>query len=274
MSKIFTTLSKAVLFGTLIASVPMKSEAQVSVRDINNYLDRKDKGKNVSLFHRFEVGYGITYGTGTELIYNRTRSSANAAVVTGSTSGQTFSFKGESAYAAVYFPLTYLSSNTALLLNTGLYTNFNVYDLGNTSLDPGVSMTNQGADAVIGLPIGVDIAYGGEVTNNKIDKVTLRGGIGAMPYINYGVMADGTNGYAKFGVKPYVKAELGFFFGVEWKVRGMIVAGSRTIYNYEIGDYNLNNSNNYASYSLKVSPSYVIGFSVFPFSFGWENDKW
>lgn len=274
MNKIFTCLLKAAFFGTIIANVPVESKAQIGVRDINRYLTEKDAGKNMALYHRLEIGYGYTFGTGSETSYSRFKDPGNSNVATGVTTGKSFSYRGLSAYASVYFPLAYFSETSAFVLNTSLYTNFNVFKLGNTSLNPNTNMTNEGADATIGFPIGVDFAYGGEVTNNKIDKVTLRAGAGMMPYLNYGVMADGNNSYARLGVKPYVKAEMGFFFGVEWKLRGMIIAGSRTIYNYSAGDYYLNDSQYYASYSLKVSPSYVVGFSVFPFSFGWENDKW
>jgi len=274
MNKRFTRLLKMTMIGTVITIASASFAQPVSVRDINTYLKKRDDGKNVSLFHRFEVGYSFLFGNGSESSYMRYREQGNPNVINGITTGQSFSYRGFNGYAGVYFPMAYLSSNTALLLNTSLIANINKFELGNTSLDPSVQMTNEGADALIGIPIGLDFAYGGEVTNNKIDKVTLRAGAGVMPYLNYGTMADNSNHYARLGLRPYVKAEMGFFLGVEWKLRGMVIAGSRTIYNYTVGDYYLNDSGYYGSYSLKVSPSYVVGFSVFPFSFGWENDKW
>jgi hypothetical protein len=272
MNNFFTSLFKATLFGTIIATVPSTINAQVSVRDINQYLDRKNAGKNVSLWNRYEIGYGETFSNGSTITYTRTRNISGG--ITGTTTGKSFNYRSTSGYSAVYFPLTYIGQNSALVLNTGVYARGSSWDLGNTSLDPTATTINSAAEVQIGVPIGVDYIFGGEVTCNKQDKVTLRAGAGAMPYIAVGSLADNSEKYAKLGMKPYVKAELGFFLGVEWKIRGMVIAGSRTLYNYQVGDYNLNNSSYYASYSFTVRPSYILGFSVFPFSFGWENDKW
>ena len=273
MNNFFTSLFKATLFGTIIATVPSTVDAQVSVRDVNQYLERKDAGKNVSLWNRLEIGYGETFSNGSASTYTRTKDGASG-VITGTTTGKSFNYRSMSGYGAVYFPLTHIGQSSALVLNTGIYTRGSSWDLGNTSLDPTATTLNTASEIQIGVPVGVDYIFGGEATGNKQDKVTLRAGAGAMPYVAFGSLADKSEKYSKLGMKPYIKAELGFFLGVEWKIRGMVIAGSRTLYNYQVGDYNLNSNSYYASYNFTIRPSYVIGFSVFPFSFGWENDKW
>ena len=120
MNKIFTSLLKATVLGSLIATIPFTGNAQVSMRDVNQYLDRKDAGKNVSLWNRMEVGYGETFSNGSVNLYTRSYDPTSGKI-TGSTSGKSFSYRTWSAYAAVYFPLTYIGSNSALVLNTGIY---------------------------------------------------------------------------------------------------------------------------------------------------------
>jgi hypothetical protein len=275
MKKNFTSLLRIGLPSLLLAAVPFCSSGQrISGRDINNYLKKRDDGKNVSLFHRFELSDGLTYGAGSITINDRFRDQSNFNVITGRSRATNFNYRSMTAYGGVYFPLSYLSSNSILALNTGLYATGSVWQLGNTSLEDGKITSYEASDIFFGAAIGVDYIYGGEATLNKADKVTLRAGAGLMPYFAVGELADGSQDYAKVGFKPYVKAELGFFAGVEWKLKGTAILGSRTIYNYSTGDYNLQDSDYYYAMNFKIRPTYTIGIAVFPFSFGWESDKW
>lgn len=275
MNKFFSSLLRFGMFGMLIATLPAESNAQgIRPRDVNNYLKKREDGKNVSLFHRLELCYGITFGGGSVNVNDRYRDPFNQNAIGGSSRATTFNYRSYSGYGGVYFPLSYFSRNTVLALNVGVYATANTWDLGNTSLEPGVTTSYETSDMQIGVPIGVDFIYGGEATLNKADKVTLRAGAGVMPYFAAGSLADGSQDYGKLGFRPYVKAELGFFAGIEWKLRGMVVAGSRTIYDYSTGDYNLKESDYYYSFNFKIRPTYTVGIVIFPFSFGWENDKW
>lgn len=275
MKKLFSSLLQLSLFGTIIALTPLNLNGQaITGRDISNYLQKRSDGKNVTLFHRFEISYGVTFGSGNINISDRFRDPSNFNAITGHSRATSFDYRATSGYAGVYFPLSYINSNSLLALNTGLYATGSVWDLGNTSLDEKVITRYESKDLFFGAAIGLDFIYGGEATLNKADKVTLRAGAGLMPYFAAGQLADGSQNYGKVGFKPYVKAELGFFAGVEWKIRGMAILGSRTIYNYSSGDYNLNDNDYYYSMNFKIRPTYTIGIAVFPFSFGWENDNW
>lgn len=275
MNKIFTSLLRVSMIGAFIATLPTVTDAQsIGVRDVNNYLRKREDGKNVSLFHRFELYYGLTFGGGGVNINDRFRDQSNFNTIAGNSRATTFNYRAYSGGGAVYFPLSYFGSQSLLALNVGIYGTANVWNIGNTSLDASRVTTYDAKDMFIGAPIGIDIIYGGEATLNKVNKITLRGGAGLMPYFATGELADGSQNYSKVSIKPYVKAELGFFAGVEWKLRGMVIAGSRTIYDYHTGDYNLRDSDYYYSMNFKIRPTYSVGLVVFPFSFGWENDKW
>jgi len=276
MKNFFSSLLQTCVLGTLFAAaLPFTSQGQaVSVRDINNYLKKRDDGKNVSLFHRTELSYGITFGSGALNLNDRFRDPDNSFIINGTSRSTTFNYRSTSGYVGCYFPLSYIGPKSALVLNTGLYAVGNVWQLGNLSLDGSSTSTYESADIFFGAALGVDYIFGGEATVSKDDKFTFRAGAGMMPYFSVGQLADGSNNYAKVGVKPYIKAEIGFFAGVEWKLKGMAILGSRTIYDVKTGDYNLNDSDYYYSMNFKISPTYTVGIAVFPFSFGWQSDKW
>jgi hypothetical protein len=275
MYKLLTSIMRAGAACALIAALPLAADAQgIGARDVKTYLQRREDGRNVSHFHRFELYYGMTFGSGGVNINDRFRDQSNNNIIAGNTRATTFNYRSASGGGAVYFPLSRLGQQSLLALNLGLYAVGNVWDIGNTSLEAGRVTSYEAKDLFFGVPIGVDFIYGGEATLNKGDKVTLRGGLGLMPYAAMGELADGSQDYAKLGVHPYVKAELGFFAGIEWKVRGMVVAGSRTIYDYKTGDFNLRDSDYYYSFNFKIQPTYTVGLVIFPFSFGWDNDKW
>ncbi|WP_118973978.1 hypothetical protein [Taibaiella koreensis] len=275
MNKFFTRLLYTALPAALITALSVNTQAQsIRPRDVQNYLNRRADGRNVSLFHRFEICYSTTFGGGGLNINDRFRDPSNPEIIGGNSRAMTFNYRSGSGYAGFYFPLSYFSQNSMLALSTGVYGAGSVWNLGNTSLDPAVSTTYDAKEVLIGVPIGVDFIYGGEASLNKSDRVTIRGGIGVMPYFATGQLADGSQNYGKLGLRPYVKAELGFFAGVEWKVKGMIIAGSRTIYDYSVGDEYLRDSDYYYKLNFKIRPTYTVGIAVFPFSFGWDSDKW
>jgi|GEM_PF-1043884 len=281
MNKIFTSLLQAGTAGVLTVMCAAQVSAQISgaqmrhiARSTNEYLNKRQNGENVSLFHRFEIGYGLTYGRASVNIQDRFRDGSNGNAIAGNSRVTTFNYRASSGFVGTYFPLSYLSNKSILAINTGVFGTASVWDIGNTSLEENTVTSYEAKDVFIGVPLGVDYIYGGEATMNKSDKVTLRAGAGLMPFLAGGELADGSQDYVKLGIKPYIKAELGFFAAVEWKLKGMIVAGSRTIYDYKTGDYNLNDSEYYYSFNMKIKPTYTIGITVFPFSFGWDNDKW
>jgi hypothetical protein len=274
MKKFFSSFLRTGMFGMVFAALSLTSQGQVSIRDINQYLKKRDDGKNVSMYHRYDLGYGVTFGSGALILNDRFRDQSNNNIISGTSRSTTFNYRTWTVHASTYFPLSFLSERSALVLNLGLLGVPTVFELGNLSLDPSRTSTYEAADLFLGIPVGVDYIFGGEATLNKADKFTLRAGGGLMPYLSGGELADGSNDYWKLGIKPYVKAELGFFAAVEWKIRGMAVLGSRTIYDIKQGDYNLGDSDYYYSMNFKIRPTFTIGIAVMPFSFGWESDRW
>lgn len=274
MNKIFTGLLYAGLSLLSVAAQSYTAQAQVRPRDVQRYLNKRANGENVSLLHRYEMSYGFTFGGGGINVNDRYRNPLNSGIISGNTRAMTFNYRSASISAGVYFPLSYFSQKSMLALSVAAYGTGNTWDLGTTSLDGSATTKADAKDLYLGLPIGVDIIFGGEASLNKGDKVTVRGGLGMIPYFSSGELSDGSQKYTKFGMQPYIKAELGFFAGVEWKVKGMIVATSRTIYDYSVGDEYLRDSDYYYKLNFKIRPTYTIGIAVFPFSFGWDNDKW
>lgn len=80
------------------------------------------------------------------------------------------------------------------------------------------------------VPISFNYKYGGDASLSRDHKTLLSAGAGiATSYIT---LDDGTGAEALIKAVPFVKAELGFVFGVAFKVRGTAYLG-----NYNLIDY-------------------------------------
>lgn len=273
MNKIFTALKQAAFASVILAAATNSVNAQTG--SFGNYSVKRSNGKNVTLFQRLELGGGLTFGKGSASSVERFYDQAHPGIISGTSNTQTFAYRSACGWLNTYFPMTALSHNSILAVSTGLYFTNNSFQINNFSFNGQSSATLDVKDMLVGLPIGVDFIFGGEATNNQSDKVSLRAGIGAMPFISLGSMSDDISKYSRLGVRPYVKAELGFFAGIEWKIKTQVMVGSRNLYDIRMGDYNLQDGENYYSnFKMDLRPTYSVGIAIMPFAAAWDNDNW
>lgn len=269
MNKIFTAFRKAAFAGVILAAATNVVHAQYGGSS------KRANGKNVSLFQRLELGGGLTFGNGSANSVERYIDPFHPNAISGVSKTQPFSYRSMCGWLNTYFPMTALSNRSVIALSVGVYGTSNSFTLNNFSFNGAPTATMDVSDLLIGLPIGVDYIFGGEATYNESDKVTLRAGIGAMPFVALGSLSNDAGKYNRFSVRPYVKAELGFFAGIEWKIKGQVLLGSRNLYDIRNGDYDLQDgSNYYSNFKMDLRPSYSLGIAIMPFSFGWNSDKW
>jgi hypothetical protein len=275
MNKIFTALRQAAFASVILAAATNIVNAQAGGRSFGGYSVKRSNGKNVTWFQRLEFGGGLTFGKGSASSVERYYDPLQPGVVSGSSNTQNFSYRSGCAWINTYFPMTALSHNSILAVSVGLYGNNNSFTLNNFSFNGQSSATMDIKDGFVGLPIGVDYIFCGESTNKQADKVSLRAGIGAMPFISFGSMSDDFSKYSRLGVRPYIKAELGFFAGIEWKIKTQVIVGSRNLYDVRMGDYDLQDgANYYSNFKMDLRPSYSVGIAIMPFAAGWDNDNW
>jgi len=275
MNKIFTALRQAAFASMILAVAANTVHAQTGSRSFGKYSVKRSNGKNVTAFQRLELGGGLTFGKGSASSVERYYDPAHPGVVSGTSNTQNFSYRSACGWLNTYFPMTTLSYNSILAVSTGLYFTNNTFQINNYNLNGLSSPTLDVKDMLVGLPIGVDFIFGGEATCNQSDKVSLRAGLGAMPFVSLGSISNDVSKYSRFGVRPYVKAELGFFAGIEWKIKTQVMVGSRNLYDIRTGDYSLQDGDNYYSnFKMDLRPTYSVGIAIMPFAAAWDNDNW
>jgi hypothetical protein len=122
----------------------------------------------------------------------------------------------------------------------------------------------------VGLMVGLEYKSGGDAVLNKRYKGMFSLGAGVMPSIfevNYGAL--GNEGYfSKFKMTPYIRSEIGFLFGIAFKLKADILFGQGTYFNAS----NVVN-NNKLDVSLKsTAPTLRLSVGIMPFSWDWDRD--
>jgi hypothetical protein len=176
------------------------------------------------------------------------------------------------AFVGMYHRLAMLNNSSCLAFDWGVdalaianETDELTYKIGNSTH----RLKSLVAYWHFGVPLLIDYKYGGEATYDKADRFSFTLGGGIMPLVAIGAINEA--GQISASIAPVVKAELGFFAGVQWKVRAMYMIQSGDILNTNDESADVRN---YHSYRLNVTPGINIGVSVMPFSFGWDNSRW
>ena len=276
MSKGYTRKTLIALMGLLSSATTYNASAQSFGSVQRAYNNTLSNGKSVSFFHRLDIYGGLTMGSGNITSTSRYIDPANPNIISGDSRSQDFNYRSLSVGFSSYIPLTHLNSRACLGLSIATFYNNNSIEIHNPGFSSGSTTITSDVlkNAFVSIPIGVDYIYGGEASMNKGDKITLRGGLGVMPFIN---VSQFDSKYAKgsnLGILPYAKAELGFFAGIEWKIKTQVILGSRTLYESKAGDYDLQDAQSYSSFKASLQPAYSVGIAIMPFSMGWEGGGW
>lgn len=117
------------------------------------------------------------------------------------------------------------------------------------------------------LPISFNYKYGGDASLSRDHRTLLSAGAGiATSYIT---IDDGSGAEALIKAIPFVKAELGFVFGVGFKVRGTAYMG-----NYNMIDYQspaLSSATGVISRQYSGQLGYNVSVIIMPLAFKWDK---
>jgi hypothetical protein len=157
--------------------------------------------------------------------------------------GESNSFKlKNSSYGGnigFFIPIGYVVPYTRFALNVEAYVTSSSYTiqdykvLGQAANPPAITSLN------VTIPIGFDIKWGAQATLDRyfIGSVALGGGI-APTYHTITPVSTGTE-QATMVVRPYLKAEFGFFTGIFWKIKGtMLYNNTNTLGHWVTGNAN------------------------------------
>lgn len=230
---------------------------------------KKDKLK---LIQRLELGVHTSFSK--DMFYlevgNVVVNNVNGTPV--STQEQLYSFLGKASLSSVggnlglTLPVGKLTPKTTLGFNIDVYATFNSYKIKNFEVLGASALTAPKLNTtMVHVPLGLDVKWGGQSTLSKDDWASVGFGAGIAPtYIT------GPKSYSlddKLVVTPYIKAEFGFFTGIFWKIKGMILFDH---YNYgSIKEQTGGMYHNQGLYS--TTNTFLLGLSFNLGSGGWHR---
>ncbi len=116
-------------------------------------------------------------------------------------------------------------------------------------------------------PISVNFKYGGDATLSKDNRTMLSAGAGiAASYIT---VDDGLGAEAVIAGVPFVKAEIGFFAGLAFKLRGTAYMGRFEMLNSEAEQ--VSRATGIISGKYEGNFGYNLSLIVMPLSFTWDD---
>lgn len=124
----------------------------------------------------------------------------------------------------------------------------------------------------LGAPLLLDYKIGGEACYDKAEALSVTLGAGLQPALSF--LALGSSTTTKGILVPMVKAELGFFAGIQWKIKASYVYQSGNLHRAVGGSSGLESAPETSVYTISTTAPVNIGISFMPFSFDWENSRW
>lgn len=173
----------------------------------------------------------------------------------------------------ITIPVGRLARKTSFGINLDVYATmsnykFDGFKVWGIDADP----TFDFKSTTINIPFGLDVKWGGQSTLSKDDWASVGFGAGIAPTI---VMMDPSD-FSKnneMSVRPYLKAEFGFYTGIFWKLKGMVLFNSMTLGEYESGNPdNVTMEAPHIYQEIRTNGNtYMLGLSFNIGSFGWTR---
>ena len=231
----------------------------------------KVKGDKVqgAVLKRLSIGYGLHFTYNALTTTYQYSNSLQTTFLTGMKST-----KSSNLFISTFFNIARITPKSAVTLDLGFsYTGFTFKQdsvtLQSYNLDSGrfynVRFAEEFPVSIMSLPIGVDFRTGGEATLSKENRTSFALGAGIAPSYVTAETKDG--GHIR--VIPFVKAEAGFFLGMEFKLRAMAFLGEA---NYI--DNKLDGTADVVGVTSRKSEGPVgvsVSLAVMPFSVKWAN---
>jgi hypothetical protein len=229
---------------------------------------KKNKTKG-AIFKRLSVGYGqhFAYNTvNTTYQYSNTLDTNFNVGVRAK--------KSMSGYINTYIKVANVSPRSVISLDLGFtYTGFTFQHDSMTLFTYNKdSLRYERSDyreeypvTIMSVPISVDFRTGGEATLSKEHRTSFAGGIGVAPSF----VTVETNEESQVKMIPFIKAEAGFFLGIEFKLRGMMYLGQANYLDNKVAD----GAGVVGTTARKSSGGYggTISLAIMPFSMKWDK---
>jgi hypothetical protein len=123
-----------------------------------------------------------------------------------------------------------------------------------------------------GVPLCLVYQYGGEAIYDKTETFSFTFGGGLQPSV--GFSAIGFMPKTRGCIAPVLKADIGFFAGIQWEVKVSYTYQSGNLATVRKGDTGAEVAPPGSVYAITSSTPLNIGVSFMPFSYGWDSSRW
>lgn len=257
-------------FGGMGGGMSIMERDRQNRRYFESYRKKKENGDNVDNFYRGQQGlvFGMmnatykidyTYANGTSSNGNNNYFSGN---LERKIKGKAYGVSGEH-----YFPLGKSSEESLFALTLGVEMIYMKFEFEETRLNGGQRFTPEHVFLQGNIPIGLAYKSGTDVVFRRNIKSGFSFGAGALVNSNF----DLAGSFPSFNLRPYCMAEMAFYTGFCWKIRGTAQLGKTTLMN-AAENIGLDGSENEATATIETKTNFLLSLIFMDFSYDWEED--
>lgn len=262
--------SKSLTLVIVFLCAALSAQSQYISSAVNTYMAFKaaKENGNAGFFHRMSTGGGKFFINNKVFFTYKKSNGMSATIERDLTAGSSMYFEDN-----YFFLLSGLGEKSTLTLTYGGFAGLMNLVADPVTLEDDVTYKLELPAMVGGIPLSLDYKYGGEATLNKHDKTLFTLGLGVAPgfYMNYNDLTP-----MPFRAVPFVKAELGFFCGLAFKLKASTFLARGNYLNYveyyRLSDDDVAAPDRELEVRSKGSLGYSLTLMVMPFSFDWSKD--
>ncbi len=237
----------------------------------NHYRDGRDHGRKMRGFLGYEVGAFFSFADfnyqhvfddvggfhgGRQITIDRTLKSRHLGFNAGS-----------------YVLLGSLGESSALAFDWGITAVFSASSTGDVTMPSGNVYAYSFNYLQFAVPLLLSYKWGGEAVYDKSQPFSFTAGAGLYPA--FVTTTLGSSGNTKGLFAPVLKAEIGFFAGLQWKIKANYIAyTSGEVYKARVDDPGMEGAPQGSVYTVASSAPFNIGIAIMPFSIDWEKSRW
>ncbi len=216
----------------------------------------------------FELGYSYCIASA-QFSYQATSFNENTGVFKDTSFNTRLTSKsGFGISGGYYWPVTRMGELSRIAVGFSYMYNAYLWDGGTFaySANSRTGTTSAGSGTIeMGLPVGADYKYGCDATFSRVERLCASVGAGVYPSMDLTIYRE-VGGF-NFHVRPYVRAEFGFFAGICMKIRATYVAG-----NIDYFSYGHNVPGDVEQTTFKSKGTTMLSFIVMPMSWKFGRD--
>ena len=257
----------------LLSAMPAVAQGNSFLQSYSRFAKRRGEGKSVKSYLSYGIDLGMAFSSA-DYSHSYSTIDGSGNIVGSNTISRSFDLKGFQFGANVYFRLFDVTPNSSVVFNINPSAYLFHYEMG--SIHPAGSNLNEYnyslAIGNLAVPLTLDYKTGGEALFDKSYRTSFTVGAGLSPVMygtNFGNIKKN-----KFGIRPFVHAEIGVFAAIEWKIRLSYMPGTTKVMDLYSDDAGMETMPVDSHIQMTTSSMFSVGISLMPFSFGWKSERW